>query len=207
MKRGPLLRALRDATAGHHREVERLLPAFDALPRAGYAAHLAALAGFHLPLEQRLFAAHDWVGLGLPDAASRPRAALLEADLRALGVDPAALPRCAALPDVSGLPRALGAMYVLEGSRLGGQVLARQVARTAGDIPTRFLVGAAADTGARWASFCRFAETRSAAIPSAIGQAAEAAVETFAALAVWLGGRAGRGAAGPRYFMVAQKYR
>ncbi len=139
VRRGPLLRALRDATSARHREVERLLPAFDALTPAGYAAHLAALAGFHLPLEDRLFAAHDWVALGLPDAASRPRAALLEADLRGLGLDPSALPRCATLPDLTALPRALGAMYVLEGSRLGGQVLARQLAHIAGQVPTRFL--------------------------------------------------------------------
>lgn len=183
--RGPLLRALRAATAFHHREVERLLPAFGALSPADYAAHLAALAGVHLPLEQRLFA-HDWAGLGLPDAAERPRAPLLEADLRALGIDPSAIPRCRALPYLGTLPRALGALYVLEGSRLGGQILARQVA---GGVPTRFLVGAAARTGSRWSSFCRFAESRAARNPSTIPHSTDAAVETFAALATWLTSR------------------
>jgi len=186
--RGPLLRALRAATATHHREVERLLPAFGALSPADYAAHLAALAGVHLPLEQRLFA-HDWAGLGLPDAAERPRAPLLEADLRALGIDPSAIPRCRALPYLGTLHRALGALYVLEGSRLGGQILARQVAQAAGDVPTRFLVGAAARTGPRWSSFCRFAESRAALHPSTIPHATDAAVETFAALATWLTSR------------------
>jgi heme oxygenase (biliverdin-IX-beta and delta-forming) len=185
MRRGPLLRALRDATSALHCDVERMLPPFDSLSEAGYAAHLAALAGFHLPLEQRLFAAHDWSALGLPDAAERPRGPLLEADLRRLGIDPCALPRCRLVPDVTALPRALGAMYVLEGSRLGGQVLARQVARAAGHVPTRFLAGAGARTGARWASFCRFAEERAAA-PCAIEQAAAAAVDCFAALAIHL---------------------
>jgi len=186
-KRGPLLQALRDATGVRHREVETLLPpVWSALGRAGYATYLSRLAGFQLPLEERLFAAHDWAALGLPDAATRPRGALLRADLAALGVDAGSLPRATALPDVQDFGRALGVLYVLEGSTLGGQVLAREVARGAAGAPTSFLNGAGDDTATRWTSFGRFAEAQATRAPRLEAQAVAAATETFAALAAWL---------------------
>lgn len=186
-RRGPLLRALRDATSARHQEVERLLPAsWSTLGREGYAAYLSQVAGFHVPLEGRLFAAHDWDALGLSDGSARPRAPLLCADLAALGIDPATLPYATTLPDVQDVARALGVLYVLEGSTLGGQVLARQVSSGAAGLPTSFLDGAGAATGARWASFCRFAEGLAARDPAVASRAVAAADETFATLAAWL---------------------
>jgi len=111
---------------------------------------------------------------------------LLRADLAALHVDAATLPRATELPDVHDLGRALGALYVLEGSTLGGQVLAREVARGAAGAPTSFLNGAGGDTGARWTSFGRFAEAQAAREPRVTPRAVAAAGETFAAIAVWL---------------------
>lgn len=186
-KRGPLLQALRDATSAQHRQVETLLPpSWSTLGREGYVAYLRRVAGFHLPVEARLFAAHDWNALGLSEAAARTRAPLLRADLAALGADVGTLPCAAELPDVQELGRALGALYVLEGSTLGGQVLARQVSRGAAGVPTSFLNGAGDATGARWTSFCRFAEALAAREPQIMFQAPAAARETFAALAAWL---------------------
>ena len=188
-RRGPLLQALRDATTAQHRAVEALLPAsWSALGREGYRAYLARLAGFHLPVETSVFAAHDWDALGLPQAAARPRASLLRADLAALGVDAGSLPYLTALPALQAPGRALGALYVLEGSTLGGQVLARDVARGAAGVPTAFLQGAGDATGPRWSSFCRFAEELAAGAPSIAPQAVAAAQQTFAALAAWLRG-------------------
>lgn len=188
-RRGPLLAALREATAAQHADVETLLPpSWSTLGRDGYGAYLRRMAGFHLPLEERLLAAHPWEALGLPDAAARPRAPLLRADLVALGIDAAALPQATELPDVRELPRALGVLYVLEGSTLGGQVLAREVSRGAAGVPTSFLSGAGEATGARWISFGQFAEALAARDPRVTGPAVAAAGETFAALAAWLRG-------------------
>jgi len=186
-RRGPLLQALRDATSVQHRDVETLLPAsWSTLGRDGYAAYLGRMAGFHLPVEARLFEAHDWAALGLHDATERRRAPLLRAELAALGVDPAALPYAFDVPDVADVARALGVLYVLEGSTLGGQVLAREVTRGATGVPTAFLGGAGDATGARWTSFCRFAEALAAGDPRVMARAPVAAGEAFAALAAWL---------------------
>jgi len=193
-RRGPLLQALRDATGVHHRDVETLLPtSWGTLGRDRYAAYLGRMAGFHLPLEARLFERHDWTALGLPDAAARRRAPLLRADLAALAVDVATLPYATELPDVGDVAGALGVLYVLEGSTLGGQVLAREVSRGAIGVPTSFLHGAGEAAGARWTAFCRFAEALAARDARILSRAPAAAVETFEALAAWL-----RGVTGPR---------
>jgi heme oxygenase len=59
---------------------------------------------------------------GLPPL--RPRTALLHADLEALGL---ALPDTLHLPAPADAGSAFGMAYVIEGSRLGGGLLARQV--------------------------------------------------------------------------------
>lgn len=71
--------------------------------------------------------------LGLSDGLSPMRLPDLQADLRALGIDrPPAAPE---LPLLSASTPAalLGLRYVLEGSRLGGELLARQIRLQLGD--------------------------------------------------------------------------
>ena len=48
-----------------------------------------------------------------------------------------------------GFGEAVGCLYVLEGSALGGRVVARMLRARLGDIPTTFLLDCAAEPG-RW---------------------------------------------------------
>jgi heme oxygenase len=76
----------------------------------------------------------------VPDWPERRRAELLRSDLRELGIDiPPPLPA----PVLIGNAALLGALYVLEGSRLGGALLKRSLPDIA---PKRFL-GAAQPPG------------------------------------------------------------
>ncbi len=94
--------------------------------RAGYRDLLARLHGFHATWEHA-------IGAQLLDEtflAPRRRLALLAADLDHLGLAPAAV---AALPQpgavrLDGPAAAMGALYVLEGSTLGGQLIGRHIA-------------------------------------------------------------------------------
>ena len=85
---------------------------------AGYRSFLLASAAAVFPLEQALLAAD--VDAVLPDWAQRTRSAALRADLADLGVTdvPVAPP-----PLLAGEARQFGALYVLEGSRLGAKLL------------------------------------------------------------------------------------
>ncbi|UXY15381.1 biliverdin-producing heme oxygenase [Chitiniphilus purpureus] len=114
--------ALRGATAPHHQEVDALFSVFALETHQGYRAFLRAHAQAVWPLELALEAAG--VARLLPDWPQRRRRFALAQDLRRLGlVVPAPLDyRCA---DAAAC---WGTLYTLEGSRLGGALLARRVA-------------------------------------------------------------------------------
>lgn len=123
--------ALRAATAPDHERVDRAFGAFDLTDRADYRRFLLAQAHAFLPVEAEIDA-YDPREF-LPDWTERRRDAALLADLLELGETPQPSPP-------GGLFRSreeiLGAIYVLEGSRLGGRMLARSVPP---DLPHRFL--------------------------------------------------------------------
>jgi heme oxygenase len=132
--------ALRAATADDHERVDRLFSRLDFGSDAGYRLFLTAQAAAHLPVERALEAAN--VAALLPDWFQRRRADLLLADLAELGVDP---PAPVPPPALATQASILGAVYVLEGSRLGGAYLKRSLAPHA---PRRFL--AAAQEAGAW---------------------------------------------------------
>lgn len=113
---------LRDATAAAHRELDAQLSSFDLTALAGYRRFLQASAGALLPLEAALVDA-GVAGL-FPDWPERTRSAAIAADLGRLG---SAAQSTVAVPPLtpSGI---FGAMYVLEGSRLGAKFLLRELA-------------------------------------------------------------------------------
>jgi heme oxygenase len=188
---GAILARLRRETAEQHARVEAMLPLLDAgLTRDAYRRVLAAFYGYHRPLEPALWSAPGLDALGLR-AAERRKVPLLERDLRALGLDAAALsvlPDCARLPDVGTLPRAVGCLYVLEGATLGGRVIERRLARTLGVDAARggaFFASYGERVGPMWVAY-RAAAARYAEEGGDENAVVAAAVETFASLARWL---------------------
>jgi heme oxygenase len=135
--------ALRAATRAEHERLDTMMGGFDLADRAGYrsflAAHAMALPAVEAALDRAGFA--DRFG----DWPERRRATALADDLAALGdampapLDPPVLTQAAAQ---------WGAAYVVEGSRLGGKFLARQVGE---GLPISYL-GAAQPSGA-WRQF------------------------------------------------------
>ncbi len=115
--------ALKAATAEAHERVDTAFSLFDLASGDGYRRFLLAQAGALLPVEAEL----DRAGAEaiLPDWPERRRGDLLRADLATLNVTaPELFPGPAFL---SGKAPMLGAIYVLEGSRLGGAVLKQAV--------------------------------------------------------------------------------
>jgi heme oxygenase len=185
-----VLQLLRAGTATEHADVEQTLDLMSPqLQRSRLIAVLERLHGFWAAAETGLDA---WAGRHPADAdavdwPSRRRAGLFADDLRALGSDGAAVPPV--LPDVDGTDEALGRLYVLEGSTLGGRFIDRHLAglpRLA-DVRLRAFSPYGPETGARWNAFRRATREHVAA-----GGDAEAVVRaarsTFAALAAWCRG-------------------
>ncbi|USI73834.1 biliverdin-producing heme oxygenase [Sphingomonas morindae] len=121
-ERGGAHAALRAATRADHDRVDALFGALTLASAADYRAFLLAQA-LALPAVERALDEADFAG-ALADWPGRRRGDALAADLAALHTQaPDPLPP----PALAGRAAQWGAAYVLEGSRLGGQLLARQL--------------------------------------------------------------------------------
>jgi heme oxygenase (biliverdin-IX-beta and delta-forming) len=189
----PLIAALRGATSARHRQIEaRLAILRPPMDPGRYRRLLAALHGYHRPLDRALGRVDGWRAVGLDEGIGpRRKAPLLREDLIALGMsarDVARLPRCRALPAVRSIHAALGCLYVIEGATLGGRIIAPRVHAALGVGPgagASFFHGYGAATDAMWSAFT----AALAALPvDAEGERAvvAAAVETFVTLERWL---------------------
>jgi heme oxygenase len=139
----PALQTLRDSTRAAHETLDGLFGRFDLATASDYSAFLTAHAMALPALESAL----DKAGMAtmLDDWTARRRSDALAADLAAMCVP---LPDPLPVPPAAGAPAAWGAAYVLEGSRLGGAMLARQV----GDGLPRSYLGTPQPAGA-WRKF------------------------------------------------------
>jgi len=182
-----VLRRLRTGTAAEHEDVERTLDLLDpGLERARLAEVLDRMHGFWVAAETGLdaWAARSGVDADAVAWPSRRRAALFAADLQALGAPVTTeLPD---LPSVADTDEALGRMYVLEGSTLGGTFIDRHLASLPqlSDVRVRAFSPYGSETGAMWADFRRVTRQRVAAGGDADAMVA-AARATFRALARW----------------------
>lgn len=133
--------ALRNATMDDHRRVDAIYADFALDSREGYTAFLSAHARVLVPLEAAV-------------APAQPRRPLIEQDLAALGqAMPDPLPQPSKLRDGA----AWGMRYALEGSRLGGAMLARQVGP---GLPRAYLT--AAHGKGEWIAFQRALDSAAA---------------------------------------------
>lgn len=131
MSKSPARSFLRAATAECHQRVDAVFSTAKLNEAASYSRFLTAQAAAHLPAEAAL--SSGGIDQIVPDWTLRIRAPLLVADLAALGAEP---PQTTATLSLRSPSELLGALYVLEGSRLGGALLKRSVPA---HLPTQFL--------------------------------------------------------------------
>jgi len=145
-----------------------------------YVALLRRLYGFHKPFEAAAEIAPDRTGW-------------LESDLAVFGVDAemrSALSLCTAFPENPSAEYILGARYVVEGSALGGQGLARKLNGLKGIgviAGRRFFDGYGVETGAVWRNYL----DQLAAAPADLTKRTAiiaGATATFAIFEQWLKG-------------------
>ena len=148
---------------------------------ADTAQFLAKMYGFVQPYEAELRAHAAAFG---PEwqLDQRYRAPLILEDLPRLGYA-GTPPLCPALPPLDTRAQLLGAMYVLEGSTLGGQVIARQLDK-AGIRAHAFFTGRAERTGPLWKVFCQLLSD--AAVNEDPATVVASAILTFQTLSAWL---------------------
>ena len=182
-----VLHRLRTATADEHARVEAALDLLDpGLTRARLSTALERLHGFWLAAEDRLdaWAVREPAAATAVDWPRRRRAHLFAADLEFLGHPAAA--RTPALPPVPGTDEALGRLYVLEGSSLGGRFIDRHLATLPAfaGVRLRAFSPYGEATGQMWHAF-RAVVRRRVDAGGDPDRMVRAAVTTFGALAAW----------------------
>lgn len=119
--------ALRRLTRTTHQQLDDTLLAHGiARDRQTFCRFLAMQHRFHTDAAP-LYARAD-LRTHFPDLAGRARLAQIEADLRTLGITPPRPSGCAPATTEASLPRALGWLYVTEGSTLGAAVILKLIA-------------------------------------------------------------------------------
>ena len=156
----------------------------DDLTREHYVACLKRVYGMVAAWEDAaVTSAPDWMETLV---AERSREDLLKRDLRYFGVAVEELKR-PLLPELTDTPTILGAMYVMEGSTLGGQLIARHVEQVLGLTDGRgseFFRGHRDRTGPMWKEFCEVLRTQ---VPEDESDTViRAAKSMFAAFGTWM---------------------
>jgi heme oxygenase len=152
----------------------------DDLTIESYRIVLAKLYGFWATWETQVGELYN------DDAflAPRRRAYLLAADLTSLQIsDLDSLPRCPRIP-LKDRCMALGSIYVMEGSSLGGRVILRNVERSLGDTgkdASKYFAGYGERTGIMWREFLVRLEDTSPRDRELVSLGALATFESFAA--------------------------
>ena len=187
------LHHLKQATQSRHEALEQ--NAFSAallspgLNLDRYVNILQRFYGFVLPVEEQVY---PWLTEVLDPINRFLRAELLRSDLTTLGMRQEqipALPRMAFLPEVNNLADAFGVVYVLEGSKLGGQFISRHIHQILALTPENgllFFHGHGREAGRYWNEF-RQAMANFAVNSQQQDRIIAAAAHTFDAFNTWLG--------------------
>lgn len=183
-----ILDTLREDTRALHLQIESVT-GFDSpdLTLTRYVSLIGRLHGIVKPLEERLGASLRDEGFFGP----RRKTAHLRRDLAHFGIDADRLPVAKRLPSVEG-PAAYGAMYVLEGSTLGGAVIARLLERRLGLTPetgASYMRAYGPAVGPMWQAFRE--RVRAASAPTTDAAIVQAAAETFRRMIDWIDASAG----------------
>jgi heme oxygenase len=151
---------LRLETADDHQQAEAGMHIMHQdIDASAYVRCLSKVHGIMAPWEeQALVAAPEWLR---ESVSLRKRRHMLDLDLATFGALPTT--ERAKLPPFDDVYSMLGAMYVMEGSTLGGQIISRHVEKCLGFEPGNgdaFFLGHGDQTSRMWKEFCNILETK-----------------------------------------------
>jgi heme oxygenase len=182
------LAELRQTTRAEHERIDEILCLTAPMDLSRYAVIVCGFDAFLRAWEPRI---HD----ALPERLqgwfrSRRRGGFAAADVEWLrceaGVDPVAMDaRAVALLPLTDLAEALGSLYVIEGSALGGRVIAPQLKRTLGltqGAGASYFHGFGGESGVMWNNFRTLASLEIGESSRNVVRACESARRTFQAL-------------------------
>ncbi len=186
------LQNLRTQTRSSHKALEQNPLSFllmqDTVGVEDYINYLKKLYGFIRGFEKNVF---PILQNTLPNIEQREKTSLLEMDLLVQHQDLSMIEMPNDLmfrQNFSTESSALGGMYVLEGSTLGGQIINRHLQQHIGQ--SHYFTGYAAETGKTWKSFLENLCIQADKSPQHENEIIAAAIKTFDLMDFWLKSKA-----------------
>lgn len=180
---------LKQQTAREHQALEeKILPRLQGLQNMNdYAQLLKIFYGYFKPVEDRIGTQLHLKDV--PDLQQRRKADWILQDLTFSKSHTEHLRLATHLPQINNSIQAFGALYVLEGSTLGGRGITKMLLKNPvlqlQQTQVRFFNGYGADTGPRWMAFMAFLNQQDTT-PAALEQMASSANETFTLFKNWI---------------------
>ena len=142
---------IKEVTRQAHQQLEKqVVQKIKAIASAGdYAAFLKYFYAYFSAVEK---AVAPYITTVLTDYQQRRNASYLKADIEALGETVAVLPEAQA-PRIHNIAEAIGALYVLEGSIMGGPYIMQMLQKRGIDRGFSFFSGYGQESGRMWKAF------------------------------------------------------
>ncbi|OKS88934.1 biliverdin-producing heme oxygenase [Mucilaginibacter polytrichastri] len=175
---------LKDQTLAYHQQLEKkLVGQIKGLTsQADYLQLLQLFYGYFGGLEDRinLFINQEQ----MPDHAQRRKTEAIADDIIALGGQPVAKATGNELPEINSAEQAFGALYVIEGSTLGGSIIGKMISGKLGlNTGLSFFNSYGENTHQMWASFKNILNNQPSDTEQTI---TEAANSTFLKFKNWI---------------------
>ncbi len=155
-----LLDKIKQQTAQNHAAMENSILMKPIINRElsldSYKKILTKFYGFFQPLENSINRFSD-IPNYLPDLETRRKSLAIKEDLHRLGYKNE-IDICTDLPEITTLSQALGCLYVMEGSTLGGRMISKIIKESLlldKDSGVSFFSGYGEETGKKWKLFCQ----------------------------------------------------
>jgi heme oxygenase len=190
-----MMTLLKENTATAHKQLEKT-PCFKRLFASDYTISeytqlLSFFYSYYAAIEALLF--KDLPPEYHHTLQHRTKTHLLYQDLTTLNVDIDELPVCEILPSLSTFAKKMGALYVLEGSLLGGRVIGRHLTEHFGAdtlLPLNFYSCYGTDLPIQWQGFSVFmGQCFNHQNNDVINEVVDSANATFATLQQWVESR------------------
>ena len=182
----PLSQSIKHQTEVQHLALEDLIvPQIQAVQSIeDYARLLNLFYGYNKPVEEAI---KKIIGAAiLPDIKKRQKADLILSDLESLGLTLQPL-ISTSIPFIHTLEQAFGALYVLEGSTLGGKSITQLLLKTKIELQPQnmqFFTAYGKETGPMWMTFLNHFNTFAAEYQQRV--IIETANETFLKFKLWI---------------------
>ncbi|MBD1431933.1 biliverdin-producing heme oxygenase [Sphingobacterium sp. DN00404] len=143
---------IKEATKQAHQELEKtvVLQLKQVRSEADYARVLKNFYAYFSVVEKAIAPYID--SNTLPDIAERRNSTYIKRDIEELGSDATDLPAASA-PVIHNTAQAFGALYVLEGSIMGGPYIVQMLQKYGMEKGFHFFSGYGADSGKMWQTF------------------------------------------------------